>query len=422
MARVVVGAIGRVERPAARHELNELVFKSTELLDRAPHVGELGLQQVDDVGARCRAFVAKLGDPADLVEGEPSRLGVTDEREATKRLVVVIAIATRCPRRFTEESETLIEPNRPRMNVRVFRKLTDPHPLDNKPLDLLLQENVYPGLMRTGTRPRSRASGGWQQVVGPLGTAAAGFTTLCCLGVSAAVSLGTSLGATFLTRDSALRPLLAATLVVTVAASALTFWRHRGPVWPLAVSVAAAMMIYGAVYIGLGAGGMHDAMAGEAPADTGTGHRGLGNDRLALVWTGAALLIAAQLWDLRRARSSRCAPSTRRGRLMPNPDRTDRQRIADEAVGAAGIGGAIMLCCAGPALLSTGLLTVGAGVMFGAGAIGVIVVTALLGVVHRIRRLRFDTATPGPTPRNTFGPTATATRSSDDSAGSRERC
>ena len=164
--------------------------------------------------------------------------------------------------------------------------------------------------MRTGTRPPSGVSR-WRQVVGPVGTVAAGFTTLCCLGVSAAVSLSTSLGATFLTRDSSLRPLLAATLAVTVAASALTFWRHRGLVWPLAATAAAAVMIYGAVYVGLGAGGMNDHMAGEAPAGPGAGHGGLGNGRLALVWTGAALLISAQLWDLRRVRRSRPAPSTR---------------------------------------------------------------------------------------------------------------
>ena len=148
-------------------------------------------------------------------------------------------------------------------------------------------------------------------MVGPVGTAAAGFTTLCCLGVSAAVSLSTSLGATFLTRDSSLRPLLAATLAVTVTASALTFWRHRGLVWPFAATAAAAIMIYGAVYVGLGPGGMNDGMAGEAPPGPGAGHGGLGNFRLALVWTGAVLLIGAQLWDVLRVRRSRSAPSTR---------------------------------------------------------------------------------------------------------------
>ena len=310
VARVVIGAIGRVEGPAALHELHEFVFESTELLDGGPHVGELGIEQTGDMGAWCRAFVAKFGDPPDLVEGEPGRLGIPDEREATEGLVVVVAIATRCPGRFTEESETLIEPNRPRMNVRVFRKFTNPHPPDPIPLDLLLQEIVYGGLMRPGTRPPSGVSG-WQQAVGPLGPVAAGFTTLCCLGVSAAVSLSSSLGATFLTRDSSLRPLLAATLALTVAASALTFWRDRGIVWPFAATAAAAIMIYGAVYLGLGAGGMNDGMAGEAPPGPGAGHGGLGNGRLTVVWTGAVMLIGAQLWDVLRVRRLRSAPSTR---------------------------------------------------------------------------------------------------------------
>ena len=159
-------------------------------------------------------------------------------------------------------------------------------------------------------QPPSDVSG-WRQVVGPVGTAAAGFTTLCCLGVSAAVSLSTSLGATFLTRDSSLRPLLAATLAVTVAASALTFWYHRGIVWPFAATAAAAIMIYGGVYIGLGAGGMNDGMAGEALPGPGAGHGGLGNGRLALISTGAVLLVGAQLWDLLRVRRSRSAPSRR---------------------------------------------------------------------------------------------------------------
>ena len=163
--------------------------------------------------------------------------------------------------------------------------------------------------MKTETRRRDDGVGRWQRVVAPLGTVAAGFTTLCCLGVSAAVSLGTSVGATFLTRDSALRPLLATTLAVTVAGSALTFWRHRALVWPLVATIAASVLIYGAVYVGLGAGGMNDGMAGEAPAPAGGGHGGLSDGRLVLVWAGAALLTGAQLWDLRRARHARCSPS-----------------------------------------------------------------------------------------------------------------
>lgn len=164
--------------------------------------------------------------------------------------------------------------------------------------------------MRTGTHPSRDVSGGWRRALGPFGAVAAGFTTLCCLGVSAAVSLATSLGATFLTRDSTLRPLLAATLTVTVTASALTFWRHRTIVWPLAATVVGGVMIFAAVYVGLGPGGMNDGMADEAPPAPGAGHGGLGNGRLVLVWIGAGVLIAAQLWDLYRVRQTQRVPTT----------------------------------------------------------------------------------------------------------------
>ena len=119
---------------------------------------------------------------------------------------------------------------------------------------------------------------------------------------------------------------------------------------------------------------------------------------------------------------------------MANIDRTGRQPVADAdladatgrddccnarrrqlnsdgaTVAVAGIGCAMMLCCAGPALLSTGLLSTGlltagagAGVVFGAGAIGVVAVTALLVVLLRIRRLRVDTGGHEPTLSDTFG-------------------
>jgi len=47
----------------------------------------------------------------------------------------------------------------------------------------------------------------WQRWIPRFGVIAAGFTALSCLGVAAALSLATSVGATFLTRDSSLRPL-----------------------------------------------------------------------------------------------------------------------------------------------------------------------------------------------------------------------
>src|SRR5712692_7054392 len=101
----------------------------------------------------------------------------------------------------------------------------------------------------------------WERAVSPGGVIAAGFTTLCCLGIAAALSFATSIGATFLTRDSSLRPILIATLAVTTAGSALTFWRYRQTVVPLALTVAASVWIYLAVFAGVGHDAMHDNMA-----------------------------------------------------------------------------------------------------------------------------------------------------------------
>ena len=86
--------------------------------------------------------------------------------------------------------------------------------------------------MSTGARDESSVSGGvplWQRWLPRAGAIAAGFTTLCCIGVSAALSLASAVGATFLTKDATLRPVLAATLALTVVGSALTYWRHRNP-------------------------------------------------------------------------------------------------------------------------------------------------------------------------------------------------
>jgi hypothetical protein len=80
-------------------------------------------------------------------------------------------------------------------------------------------------------------------VVSWVGVLSAGLTTLCCLGVSAALSLATALGATFLTRDGTLRPILGGTLAVTIAGSALTYRRHRRPA-PLALTTLAAVWVY----------------------------------------------------------------------------------------------------------------------------------------------------------------------------------
>ena len=143
------------------------------------------------------------------------------------------------------------------------------------------------------------------------GFVASAITTVCCLGLSAAVSLATSVGATFLTRDATLRPLLAAMLAITVVGSAWTARRHRS-LPPFVLSVVASVVVYSALYgpldTGIGVskagaghtqdGAMHDGMTAAASS-----HGGI--SPTVLVWIGLALLLVAQLWDVRRAR--RCA-------------------------------------------------------------------------------------------------------------------
>ena len=145
-----------------------------------------------------------------------------------------------------------------------------------------------------------------------VGFVASAVTTVCCLGVASAISVASAIGATFLTRDSTLQPLLIAMLSITVAGSAWTALRHRS-VLPLLLTVVASVLVYSALYgpldggIGVtGAsasghsdhGAMHDAMT-EAPGSHG------GISSRVLVWIGLAVLLLAQLWDVRRGR--RCA-------------------------------------------------------------------------------------------------------------------
>jgi len=69
------------------------------------------------------------------------------------------------------------------------------------------------------------------------------------LGLAAALSLASSIGATFLTRDSSLRPVLIVTLAVTTLGTALTFWRHRSSPVPLLFG---AVAVVGAAALGTG--------------------------------------------------------------------------------------------------------------------------------------------------------------------------
>lgn len=165
---------------------------------------------------------------------------------------------------------------------------------------------------RDGERPlntsRSKGAGTavpmWERWLPRVGVIASGFTTLCCIGLSVALSLASAVGATFLTRDDTLRPALIATLAFTIAGSALTFRRHRSP-WPLVLTAVASAWIYFFVFGPFEHGhaehgAIHDAMH----AATAATHRAAGGPP-ALVWAGLAVLIGAQLWDFVQVR--RCS-------------------------------------------------------------------------------------------------------------------
>lgn len=162
-------------------------------------------------------------------------------------------------------------------------------------------------------------------MVGRVGFVASAITTVCCLGISAAVSLSTSVGATFLTRDATLEPLLLVSLAVTTAASAWTFSRHRSA-GPLVLTVIASGLVFAALYgpldkgIGVtnsasGHSGHHDAHAAMGDGMTAAVSHGGLSPRV-LVWIGLAVLVSAQIWDVWRVR--RCAVTPRSRASQPS--------------------------------------------------------------------------------------------------------
>jgi len=100
----------------------------------------------------------------------------------------------------------------------------------------------------------------------------AAFAAACCLGVAAALSLLTSIGAGFLIKDAILIPLYLALL-------ALSVWllyrsaRAHGKFAPAWVGLAAAIVAFGGLWIAT-----------------------------ALVYTAIAVFIAASAWDFWRGR------------------------------------------------------------------------------------------------------------------------
>jgi hypothetical protein len=107
------------------------------------------------------------------------------------------------------------------------------------------------------------------------------FTTACCVGVPAAVSLVSAAGVGYLLTDRYLQPLLIIVLLITIGASALTFRRHRNAV-PLIVTALSGGTVYWFIYR---------------------------DYQVPIVWVGAAAMIAAQVWDVLAVR----AGAVRRG-------------------------------------------------------------------------------------------------------------
>ena len=150
--------------------------------------------------------------------------------------------------------------------------------------------------MRAGPEGDSSASATtdvpiWQRWLPRIGTVGATITTFCCLGVAAALSLASAVGATFLTRDATLKPLLIATITLTVVGSALTYWRHRNPV-PLLLTALSGIWVYSFIFV-----------------ITGTAKP--------VVWAGLATLIGVQIWDLVLVRKCQSRQATPGGTTTP---------------------------------------------------------------------------------------------------------
>lgn len=137
----------------------------------------------------------------------------------------------------------------------------------------------------------------WRRWAPRVATVSATFTALCCLGVTAALSLATAVGATFMTTDETLQPLLAVMLVLTAAGSLLTLLGHRNPL-PLILTVASGALVFFAIF-----GSSLFAAHEEASTHGGGGGGHSGGNIWA--WSGLVVLIAVQVWDFWLVRSRR---------------------------------------------------------------------------------------------------------------------
>ena len=123
----------------------------------------------------------------------------------------------------------------------------------------------------------------WQRALPGGSTIATSFTTLCCIGVSAATSLLTSLGVGVLINDKYLSIGLVIAITITSVASSFTYQRHHDPI-PLLLTLASGFWIYYFTF---------------------------SDYQKTRVWLGLAVLIGTQLYDAYR--------TTRACRIPPAP-------------------------------------------------------------------------------------------------------
>ena len=131
----------------------------------------------------------------------------------------------------------------------------------------------------------------WQRSLPRAGAVAAAFATLCCLGLTAALSLASAAGATLLTEDATLKPILAASMILTLVGSALTYRRHRNPL-PLILTALAGACVFVFIFT-------------------------IGGTPQAVVWAGLTVFLGVQVWDLVLIRRYRTPQPKSGGTALP---------------------------------------------------------------------------------------------------------
>lgn len=146
VADIGVGAVGWVELVAAFDELVEFVFERGELSAALLDIAEFGLEEIVDVGAWGGAVVSDVDDAADLGEGEPCGLGVSDEPQPSECRFVVEPVAVGGSTGLGEQPASFIESDGSGRQSEGVGELTNEHCLI-LPLDLLLWIKVYGAIM-----------------------------------------------------------------------------------------------------------------------------------------------------------------------------------------------------------------------------------------------------------------------------------